>query len=81
VAERSILLGPTLVDEIEELVAARRKLQRQLAHVLRRVGPDHPNRATVNADRALKRKRYRRALRANAEATAALLDSLPNFTS
>lgn len=51
----------------------RRRLLRQLAPLLRRVGASHPQRSKVNAEKSVRRKATRRDLRANAEAIAARL--------
>lgn len=50
---------PTLMG----LVLDRRRLLRQLAHVLRRVGPNHPQRATINKKRRRQRLELRHAVR------------------
>lgn len=55
---------------LRALLLDRRRLLQQLAHVLRRAGYSHPDRAAVNAKRAVKRKATRKALRRNAEAIA-----------
>jgi hypothetical protein len=45
------------------LVLDRRRLLRQLAHVLRRVGPNHPQRATINTKRRRQRLELKHAIR------------------
>lgn len=40
----------------------RRRLLRQLAHVLRRVGPNHPDRKQINARRRLRRLELKHAI-------------------
>jgi len=63
--------GQTL--HLIRLADARRHLERELAGVLRRVGPDHPRRRAVNTQRAVRRKQLRRALRHNAAEIAAII--------
>lgn len=57
--------------ELRGMLVDRRRLLRQLAHVLRRVGASHADRAKINKKRSMLRKQVRRALRANAEQIAA----------
>ena len=58
--------------DVRVLCMARRRLLEQLAPVLRRAGPNHPNRAVENQQRTAKRKVLRVQLRANADQIAAL---------
>lgn len=62
--------------ELRGLLEDRARLLRQLAPVLRRAGPDNPQRAAINAKRAIIRKRVRAELRRNAFAIAAHCASL-----
>jgi hypothetical protein len=50
-----------------------------LAHVLRRVGFHHPQRAKVNKQRAIRRKALRKSLRLNAEQCASRCVELFEF--
>jgi hypothetical protein len=76
---------PVLIDdrELVGLCLDRQRLLRQLAPVLRRVGPSRPpaERRKLNIQRSKQRKLLRAALRANAEAISArcmqLADLLP----
>ena len=56
--------------ELAGLLVDRETLLEELAHVLRRVGASHPDRAKVNARRAKQRKKLKKALRLNANAIA-----------
>jgi predicted ThiF/HesA family dinucleotide-utilizing enzyme len=56
--------------QLAALLTERARLLEAYAHVLRRVGASHPERAKVNAKRATQRKHLQRAVRANAEAIA-----------
>jgi hypothetical protein len=49
----------------------RLRLLKQLARVVDRAGPNHPERASENAKRSRERKRVRRALKDNASSIVA----------
>jgi hypothetical protein len=57
--------------ELQGLVIDRQRLLRELAPILRRLGPHYENRATLNKRRAIKRHNLRKQLARNAEAIAA----------
>lgn len=57
--------------QLNGLLIDRLRLQQQLAPVLRRVGPTHPDRAKINKKRAIQRKAVKKKLRVNANAIAA----------
>lgn len=58
---------------LQGMLLDRRRLLKQLVPLLRRVGASHPERRKINADRSVRRKTVRKALRANADAIAARL--------
>lgn len=60
-------------DELDGLCMDRQRLMRQLAPLLKRIGPNNPQRSAINAQRAVKRKQVKKALRKNADAIAALI--------
>lgn len=72
------LLGePMKIDhELLGLVTDRRLLLRQLGEVMARAGPSTPNRHAVNAERAVRRKALRHAIRRNEHLTAVRLGEL-----
>lgn len=57
--------------ELKTLTIDRRRLMREYAGILKRVGASHPDRSKINAARARMRGACRRALRRNAELIAA----------
>lgn len=58
-------------EMLSGLLLDRQRLTRDYAKVLKRVGPNHPERKARNKSRSAKRKALRKALRANADAIAA----------
>lgn len=67
-----MLDDPTLMGFLLD----RRRVLRQLAAVLRRVGPNHPDRATINRKRRKRRLELRKDLRGLELAIAARCDQL-----
>jgi uncharacterized protein involved in exopolysaccharide biosynthesis len=65
--------------DLHGMLRDRQRLLRQLARVLRRVGPNHPQRHQVNHARSVDRKQLKDALRKNADTIAAhcLITYLP----
>lgn len=61
--------------DIRNLGRVRLQLIRQLAPVLRRAGPNHPDRQVENKRRAATRKQIKKDLQANANAIASLVMS------